>query len=76
MRGVQPMDPSRQMSGDGGGEEEVWRMAEERKRRNGFSEMPCSRCPVSDMCAPGGLVSAATCVYFEEWLGESAAVAA
>ena len=33
-----------------------------------FTEAPCGRCPVFDICEDGGLVSARTCPYFQEWL--------
>ena len=36
---------------------------------NGFAEAPCSRCPVFSICGEGGPVSAASCLYFEGWLG-------
>ena len=35
---------------------------------NAFTEAPCGRCPVFDVCEDGGLVSARTCPYFQEWL--------
>lgn len=35
---------------------------------NGFTDSPCGRCPVFDLCEDGGPVSASTCVYFEDWL--------
>ena len=34
----------------------------------GLTEAPCGRCPVFDICEEGGLVSARTCPYFQEWL--------
>ena len=34
----------------------------------GLTEAPCGRCPVFDLCEDGGLVSARTCPYFQEWL--------
>lgn len=43
-----------------------------RKRGNGLTEMPCGRCPVSDLCGTGKPISAKNCVYFEEWLGMNA----
>ncbi|KAK1991594.1 RNA polymerase Rpc34 [Colletotrichum falcatum] len=36
---------------------------------NGYTEAPCGRCPVFDLCEEGGPVSASNCVYFERWLG-------
>jgi DNA-directed RNA polymerase III subunit RPC6 len=36
---------------------------------NGFTEVPCGRCPVFDLCEEGGPVSASNCVYFKKWLG-------
>ena len=47
--------------------DEVLGVAQERNL-NGFSEIPCSHCPVFDICVPGGEVSPATCRYYEEWL--------
>ena len=44
-----------------------------RKRGNGFTEMPCGLCPVIDICGTGGPVNAASCVYFERWLGREIA---
>jgi len=35
---------------------------------NGFSEAPCSRCPVFRLCEDGGPVDARSCEYFEKWL--------
>lgn len=35
---------------------------------NGYSEAPCSRCPVFHLCEENGPISAKTCVYFQEWL--------
>ncbi|KAL0935545.1 DNA-directed RNA polymerase III subunit rpc6 [Colletotrichum truncatum] len=36
---------------------------------NGYTEAPCGRCPVFDLCEEGGPVSASNCVYFQRWLG-------
>ncbi|KAK2025453.1 RNA polymerase Rpc34 subunit [Colletotrichum zoysiae] len=36
---------------------------------NGYTEAPCGRCPVFDLCEEGGPVSASNCVYFDRWLG-------
>lgn len=47
-----PLDPDRDGLGPG----------------DGFTQTPCSRCPVFSSCRPGGLVSPETCVYMEEWL--------
>ena len=47
--------------------DEVLGVAQERGL-NGFSEIPCSHCPVFDICVPGGEVSPAGCRYYEEWL--------
>jgi DNA-directed RNA polymerase III subunit RPC6 len=33
----------------------------------GTSEVPCMKCPVSEICGDGGPVNATTCVYFNEW---------
>ena len=35
---------------------------------NGYTEVPCTTCPVSRICGDGGPVSARSCVYFEKWL--------
>ena len=35
-----------------------------------FTEAPCGRCPVGDLCDETGPVNAATCEYFPTWLGE------
>ncbi|KAL9132201.1 MAG: hypothetical protein Q9217_000005 [Psora testacea] len=35
---------------------------------SGLTEAPCGRCPVFDFCEDGGLVSARTCPYFQQWL--------
>jgi DNA-directed RNA polymerase III subunit RPC6 len=35
---------------------------------NGFTETPCGRCPVFNLCEEGGPVSASNCVYFNKWL--------
>ena len=35
--------------------------------RNGFSETPCSRCPVFKICTEGGPVDAASCEYLKDW---------
>lgn len=39
------------------------------KTYNGFVDAPCGTCPVFDLCADDGDISARTCVYFGEWLG-------
>ncbi|KAK1547669.1 RNA polymerase Rpc34 subunit [Colletotrichum paranaense] len=36
---------------------------------NGYTEAPCGRCPVFELCEEGGPVSASNCVYFQRWLG-------
>jgi DNA-directed RNA polymerase III subunit RPC6 len=35
-----------------------------------FTEAPCGRCPVADLCDDEGPVNANTCEYFESWLGK------
>ncbi|KAL9055025.1 MAG: hypothetical protein Q9162_003790 [Coniocarpon cinnabarinum] len=35
--------------------------------KNGFSETPCSRCPVFKLCTEGGPVDAKSCDYLKEW---------
>lgn len=37
--------------------------------RNGFSDVPCGKCPVFDLCEPGGPVGPNNCEYFQTWLG-------
>lgn len=37
---------------------------------NGFSETPCSKCPVFRLCDEGGPVSASNCAYFSDWLAQ------
>ena len=37
--------------------------------RNGFSDVPCGKCPVFDLCEPGGPVGPNNCEYFQVWLG-------
>lgn len=37
---------------------------------NGVSEVPCGRCPVFDLCTPGGPVNPEECRYFDDWLNE------
>lgn len=36
--------------------------------RNGLTDVPCGRCQVMGLCQEGTRVSAATCVYWQEWL--------
>jgi DNA-directed RNA polymerase III subunit RPC6 len=36
---------------------------------NAYTEAPCGRCPVFDLCEDGGPVSASSCEYFQRWLG-------
>ena len=35
--------------------------------KNGFSETPCSRCAVFNLCQEGGPVDARNCEYLKEW---------
>lgn len=35
---------------------------------NGFTEAPCGRCPVFDLCEEGGPVGPSNCEYFTQWL--------
>lgn len=37
--------------------------------RSDLTSVPCGVCPVASDCHDGGLISPATCVYFEAWLG-------
>lgn len=37
--------------------------------RNGFTDVPCGKCPVFDLCEPGGPVGPNNCEYFQTWLG-------
>ena len=34
-----------------------------------YTEAPCGRCPVFDLCEEGGPVGPSNCVYFKRWLG-------
>ncbi|KFH43334.1 DNA-directed RNA polymerase III subunit-like protein [Hapsidospora chrysogenum ATCC 11550] len=34
-----------------------------------YTETPCGRCPVFDICEDGGPVGPSNCIYFTEWLG-------
>lgn len=34
---------------------------------NGFSEAPCSKCPVIALCDEGGPVEAKRCAYYDDW---------
>lgn len=36
---------------------------------NVFTEAPCGRCPVFDLCEEGGPVGPSNCEYFNKWLG-------
>ncbi|KAK0391915.1 hypothetical protein NLU13_1413 [Sarocladium strictum] len=33
-----------------------------------YTEAPCGRCPVFDLCEEGGPVGPSNCVYFQKWL--------
>ena len=35
---------------------------------NGFTQSPCGRCPVFDLCEDGGPINARNCDYFQGWL--------
>jgi DNA-directed RNA polymerase III subunit RPC6 len=71
VRGVTPKDPNKKKPVDDDEETDAHATAlEDGKRGTGLTEMPCGRCPVIDLCAPGALISPASCVYFEEWLNE------
>ncbi|GAQ88488.1 DNA-directed RNA polymerase III subunit RPC6 [Klebsormidium nitens] len=35
---------------------------------NAFTSIPCGVCPVLHECSDDGLISPATCVYYQEWL--------
>jgi len=35
-----------------------------------FPSRQCGVCPVFDQCAPGGIISPETCVYFPHWWAE------
>ena len=35
---------------------------------NGYADAPCAECPVFSICGEGGPVSAASCVFLEDWL--------
>jgi DNA-directed RNA polymerase III subunit RPC6 len=36
---------------------------------NGYTEAPCGKCPVFDLCEEGGPVGPSNCEYFQRWLG-------
>ena len=38
---------------------------------HGFSDTPCGRCPVMNICTPGGEVSPETCQYMDLWFEEN-----
>ncbi|KND01224.1 DNA-directed RNA polymerase III subunit C34 [Spizellomyces punctatus DAOM BR117] len=38
------------------------------EERNGWTDMPCGRCPVFEFCSEGGPVNPSNCKYFKEWL--------
>lgn len=59
IRGVKPQHP---------GMDEEDAEGDVSKRGNGLTEAPCARCPVFDVCGNGGLVNAANCVYYTDWL--------
>jgi len=35
---------------------------------NGFTQIPCGRCPVFDMCGSEGEITPNNCVYYTKWL--------
>ena len=35
---------------------------------NGMTEIPCGRCPVFDICQPGGPVNPESCEYWNHWI--------
>ncbi|EEB08052.1 DNA-directed RNA polymerase III complex subunit Rpc34 [Schizosaccharomyces japonicus yFS275] len=35
---------------------------------DGYTESPCGKCPLNDVCAVDGPVSPMTCEYFDKWL--------
>lgn len=37
-------------------------------RINGYTEAPCGRCPVFELCEEGGPVAPSNCEYFTDWL--------
>lgn len=41
---------------------------EEGAKANGFTEAPCGRCPVFDLCEEGGPVGPSNCEYYNTWL--------
>lgn len=43
-------------------------MKPEVDRFNTFTEAPCGKCPVFDLCEEGGPVGPSNCEYFTEWL--------
>jgi len=58
------------------GDEEVFYVAATLKipERSAFTSTPCGVCPVFRECREDGLISPATCVYFNEWLAPLANV--
>lgn len=36
--------------------------------QNAFTEAPCGKCPVFDLCEEGGPVAPSNCEYFQKWL--------
>jgi len=38
---------------------------------NGYTDVPCSRCPVAHQCSDEGEVTPAKCVYFSQWLADA-----
>jgi len=57
-------------------DEEVFYVAATLKipERSAFTSTPCGVCPVFRECREDGLISPATCVYFNEWLAPLANV--
>ncbi len=49
---ILPLDSDQMYPGDG----------------NAYTEVPCGRCPVFNLCEQGGPINASSCVYFQEWL--------
>ncbi|CAG9989766.1 unnamed protein product [Clonostachys byssicola] len=56
---------------------DVWAGREDPTGREGqpesylspYTEAPCGRCPVFDLCEEGGPVGPSNCEYFKKWLG-------
>jgi DNA-directed RNA polymerase III subunit RPC6 len=39
-----------------------------------LTEIPCGRCPVLNSCSENGVISPATCEYYNDWLNSAQAL--